>query len=237
MKAVAIAFVVLVAAPLIGCGRGSESSSQDGSVELRMIAEPKTGVHEVTAYDPPAVRAAASGQFEQVDYSFLPNIIVWLVPEKPEKNPPSASLALDLDPSKPSDDVSVATVGQKILFKNSSQRPLNAYSVSDGNEFELTIAPAGSSEYIARGEGLVEVLADPAQPPIAQIYVVPSRWVARVHSGEKVTFDHLPPGKYQAFAWHPRLPGASIALDVAKGEPARGTLKIGVNNLQPATSP
>src|SRR5881628_3626091 len=75
-KITASAFVILAIAWSIGCD--SRSSSQAGAVELRVIAEPKTGVHEVSAYDPAAVRALAAGQFEHVDYANLPNIIVWL---------------------------------------------------------------------------------------------------------------------------------------------------------------
>jgi hypothetical protein len=230
-----IAFVVWVAAVSVGCGSRSESPS--AAIELRVVAEPRAGVHEVSAYDPPSVRAAAAGQFEHVDYSFLPNIIVWLVPATETTGAPPAALTIELDPAKPAEEITPASVGQKLVLHNAAQKALSVYSVSDGNEFELNIAPGATGETVARGEGLIELLADPAQPPIAQIYVAPTRWVARAHSGEKVTFDHLPPGKYQAGSWHSRLPGSTISIDAIGGSTAHGTIKVGVNNLQPTSSP
>jgi len=235
VKAIALSFVLMIAAAVGGCGNSSES--QNASVELRVIAEPKNGVHEVTAYDPPAVRAAASGQFEHVDYSHLPDIIVWLVPAIRTSADLPAFMAIDVDPTKPTEEIVPATVGQKIVYHNVTAKPLALYSVSDGNEFDIKIAPDATGEASVRGEGLVEVLADPAQPPVIRLYVASTRWVKRVHSGEKVSFDHLSAGQYQAFAWHPRLPGSSIALDLKKGEIAHGTIKVGVNSLQPASSP
>ena len=38
---------------------------------------------------------------------------------------------------------------------------------------------------------MIEVLADPSQPPVATMYAVPSPWVARTRSGETVVFDDV----------------------------------------------
>jgi hypothetical protein len=235
VKAIANAIIVVLAAIVSGCG--SKSDSAGASVELRVIAEPKTGVHEVTAYDPPSVRAAATGAFEHVDYSFLPNIIVWLVPAGESRKLQLGPVTINIDPAQPSEEIAPVTVGQKIVFHNAGAKPLSLYSVSDGNDFELSVAPDGKGEYVTRGEGLIEVLNDPSEPPIALLYVAPSPWVARAHSGQKITFDHLPPGQYQAVAWHPRLPGSSISLSLVDGLQTTGTLRIGVNALAPTTFP
>ena len=115
-------------------------------------------------------------------------------------------------------------------------RPIVLYSVSDGNEFELPpIAPAASASYIPKSEGQIEILADPAKPPIAQMYVAPSPWVAHARSGQTVKFNGLPPGEYEIVAWHPRLPGSTSKTTLQAGHVTNATVTIGVNALSDST--
>jgi hypothetical protein len=46
-----------------------------------------------------------------------------------------------------------------------------------------------------------------------------------------VEFRDLPPGKYRAVTWHPRLPGHSIDLDLTAGQVTSATVKVSVNGL------
>lgn len=235
MKITTLMFGIF-AASLAGCD--SRSNSQGGVVEIRIIAEPKTGVHEVSAYDPASVRALAAGQFEHVDYANVSDIVVWLNPADHHSIAPPAPLVLDMIPAKPLTGIRVATVGQKIRFNNRYEQALDLYSVSDGNDFDFpAIAPGASGEYVTRAEGLIEILSDPTQPPAAQVYVAGSSWVRAAHSGERVTFGSLPAGTYEAWAWHPRLPGASVPVSVADNQTTQATLTIGVNALQKIPSP
>ncbi|MBC8107022.1 MAG: hypothetical protein H7Z14_10570, partial [Anaerolineae bacterium] len=140
-------------------------------------------------------------------------------------------------PQKPSSYVHAASVGQQINFRNTSARPIVLYSVADGNEFELSsIAPGATASYVPKTEGLVEILADPAKPPIAQMYVAPSPWVARAQSGRSVIVNDVPPGDYRIVAWHPRLPSSTSTTTVRAGTVTNSTITIGVNALSDSSS-
>ena len=118
------------------------------------------------------------------------------------------------------------------MFRNRGAEPVSLYSVSDDNDFELPeIAPGGEARYTVRSEGLIEVLADSADPPVATLYAAPSAWVARTRSGGRVVFNDVTPGSYEAMSWHPRLPGSTAPVSAAPGAVARAALKVGVNVL------
>jgi hypothetical protein len=240
MKSIAHIWICLLVALAMGCHARPDAGM--AAAEVRVIAKPKAGLTEgfarVPVYDAAPVRPAAAGAFEHVDYSQLTDIIVWLQPATTGAAITPSSLSLDIDPGNPSATVHPASVGGKVLFHNRSSHAVAIYSVSDGNEFELpAIAPGATGEYTIRSEGMIELLSDPARPPIAQLYAAPSPWVARVRSGRSIMFNHVPPGQYQAICWHPRLPGSSAELTLSAGELARSTLTVGVNSLLRDQSP
>ncbi len=186
----------------------------------------------VAVYDAAPKPAAPTGQFEHVDYSRLSDIIVWLQPVDKMDAPLREACTLDIDPGKPSTDVHAASVGQTIVLRNTSSSPVTFYSVSDGNDFTAeSIAPGASGKFTAHAEGLIEILANPAKPPVALVYAAPSTWVARAHGGQTVTFNNVPPGKYQAVSWHPRLPGTQNDITLTSGQVTRTALSVGVTNL------
>ena len=208
------------------------------AAQVRVIARPKAGVAQsfqrVPVYDVAPQPAAASGTaYERVDYSRLADIIVWLEPSGGTGGAPAETKReVDIDPAKPSSSIRPASVGQTIVIRNVSSRPLALYSVSDGNEFEMEpLAPGTTGSFAVKSEGLIELLADPAKPPVAQLYAAPSPWVKRARSGETITFNNVPPGQYQAVAWHPRLPGSSADLTLVTGQTGQATVTIGVNAL------
>ncbi len=212
------------------------------SVELHIIAKPKTGVTEkfvhVAVYDAAPAPVVPTGEYEHVDYSNLSDIVVWLEPVEKQPTATASPLVLSIDPAKPSNKIHAAAVGQRIVFRNRSAQTVSLYSVSDGNDFELApIAAGATGEYVTQNQGLIEILADPAKAPIAQVYAAPSRFVARAHSGQTITFDSVPPGEYQAMSWHPRLPCGSTSVNVAAGKISRSTLTVGVNELSLAKTP
>ena len=130
------------------------------------------------------------------------------------------------------DDVRAASVGQELVFRNRGPEALSLYSVSDDNDFDLPEIPAGGeARYTVRAAGMIEVLADPADPPVALVYAVESAWVARTRSGGRVVFGDVPPGSYEAVSWHPRLPGSTAPLTLAPGGVTRVALNVGVNAL------
>lgn len=235
MKIIALASFVLICTALPGCSAAPRSDSM-ASAHVRVIAKPKAGVTErftrVPVYDAAPAPAVATGAFEHVDYKNLSDIIVWLEPTARASSVAKPPHAIGVDPQKPSNHVHAASVGQTIDFRNTSSRPIVLYSVSDGNEFELPPTPSGASaSFTPKSEGLIEILADPAKPPIAQIYVAPSPWVARARAGQTVKFDNVPPGEYRIIAWHPRLPSSTSKTTLQAGQVTNSTITIGVNAL------
>jgi hypothetical protein len=221
----------------------------DAAVVLDVKAKPKAGVKAEhfargPVYDAAPRPAKATGEYEHVDYNELGDIVVWLEPAsdgasaapRTSSTAPTSSTpphVVDVDPAHPYKTIHAVSVGQRVALRNHSDRTVAFYSVSDGNDFELPpLKPGDSAEVEARSEGLIEVLSDPSQPPVALIYAAPSQYVARAQSGKKVVFNDVAPGSYQAIAWHPRIPGATTQLgQVMAGETRRATLQLGVNDL------
>jgi hypothetical protein len=232
----AVASWILFAALLAG-GCATQPTPQPGAscAKLTVEAKPKSGVKQrvarVPVYDAAPRPTSAKGQFELVDYSSLGNIIVWIEPA-PLDGVRKPALDLAIDAAHPSTELQPASVGQEIVFHNKGSAPLSLYSVSDNNDFDLPSIPAGAEgRYTVRGEGLIEILADPSQPPIALVYAAPSPRVAAARTGQTVIFNNVAPGSYRAVAWHPRLPGKSIDLALSPDRVCCATITIGVNNI------
>ncbi len=230
-----LAFVLLAAG---GCG-GVTPSPGMSAVVLKVSAEPKTGAPRPG--DPGmgdyANSAAVRGQMERIDYASLDGIIVWLEHEAPAGKSlvryPAPTQPLLIDTGAIVAGVQPVAVGDVLTIRNGSAARISPYSVSDGNEFTLPpIAPGGLAQIgLGHGAGLIEILVDPAQPPIAVLYAVPSEWFALARAGETVTFNNLPPGKYTAHTWHPRLPGSTIELTLKPNETTKAAVSVSVNHL------
>jgi hypothetical protein len=230
----------LLLANLLGC-EVLQSGPGLATAQVRVVAQPKAGAQKgfthVAVYDVAPVPAVATGQFEHVDYQNLGDIIVWLEPSQGITMRPPGTLTVPVSQDRTDSKVIPVSVGQQLIFQNQSSRPVSLYSVSDGNEFDLKrLEPGDADSYTVRSPGVIEVLADPSRPPVAQLYSAPGPFVARTESGKTVTFMNVPPGSYQAMSWHPRLPGASAPIALTADQVSRCTLTVGVNNLE-ATAP
>jgi hypothetical protein len=215
----------------------------DAAVVLDVKAKPKAGLKvehfaRVPVYDAAPHPVKPAGEYEHVDYNDLGDIVVWLEPTGDAAHAEVASVLksksqVDVRAGKPADRTLAASVGQPVVIYNAGPQPVTLYSVSDGNDFELPpLNPGTVTSFQPKSEGLIEILADPSQPPVAMIYAAPTKWVARAQSGKQIVFNDVPPGSYQAVAWHPRLPGSTVNIgDVAAGQVKRATLQLGVNDL------
>jgi hypothetical protein len=231
---------------LAGCSCcGVQPKPGDAAVVLDVKAKPKAGTKvehfaRVPVYDAAPRPVKPTGEFEHVDYNDLGDIVVWLQPsaagdashaERP--NADKSAGQVDVRAGKEADRIFVAAVGQPVVIHNADSEPVTLYSVSDGNDFDLPpLSPGAVASFQPKSEGLVEILADPSQPPVATIYAAPTKWAARAQSGKKVVFTDVPPGSYQAVAWHPRLPGSTANVgEVSAGQVKHATLQLGVNDL------
>jgi hypothetical protein len=246
MKLIAHVFPVAL---FLGVLAGCQATPAPGmaSARLQVVAKPKAGVKEsferVPVYDAAPTRAVPKGQYAHVDYFRLSDIIVWLEPETAGTTRPSPHSGVDqvvfeVDPGKSDSNVHPLSVGQTLVLRNSSTRPIAPYCVSDGNEFDMPpIGPNLTRMYVVKSEGPIEILVDPAKPPVALAYAAPSPWVARARSGQTVEFDDLPPGRYRAVSWHPRLPSSATDVVLQPGQVANVTLTVGVDSMAQAEAP
>jgi hypothetical protein len=194
-----------------------------------------TGNTHVLSYDTPAAPSAPTGAFEKVDYSSLPDIVVWL--EQSQMPATSFSqlpaVTVDVNPQNAAEGLSAAvSVGQQIIFHNTAAVSANLYSVSDGNDFDLgVLPPGGSAAYTVKFPGLIEVLTDATESPVALVYAAASASVRLTHAGQTVDFADLAPGQYKIVSWHPRLPGQRISVNLAPNQITSASIKVGVNDL------
>jgi len=245
----ALIIPALVVAMLAGCQSAPAPSLTPSlgmaTLRLTVIAEPKTGAvfgnTHVLSYDTPTASAVGSGAFEKVDYTELDDIVVWLepIPLPPPGYPLSAADRIDINRAKPGDGLSsVETINSQIVFRNTGNSSVNLYSVSDGNEFDLgEVAPGNWKTYRVQSSGLIEVLTDSMQDPVARIYAAPSYLVRMAHAGQTVDFTDLKPGPYKVVSWHPRLPGREIMLTLPPNQISSASIKVGVNELPKIDAP
>lgn len=234
-----IPIISLALGLLWGCQTTPPPAPGLATLRVTVTAEPKAGVvtgnTHVLSYDTPAAPRAPTGAFEKVDYTGLPDIVVWL--EQSQMPATSFSqlpaVAVDVKPRQSADALSAAvSVGQQVIFRNTAAVSANLYSVSDGNDFDLgTLSPGGSAAYTVKSPGLIEVLSDATENPVALLYAAPSTNVRLTHAGQTVDFADLAPGQYKIVSWHPRLPGQRVSVTLAPNQITSASIKVGVNDL------
>jgi len=220
---------------ILGCESAPTIAPGASAVRLSVQAKPKAGAplasSRVYVYDTPLGKKP-HGDYEQVDYSDVNNIVVWLEPSAASKAVPAEPVHVGFLPGRIYGPMHAACVGQKLMLHNRSSHAEKLYSVSDGNEFETPIiAPDAMYEYTVRNEGPIEILADSTKEPVANVYAAKSSFVAEAHSGQVITFTDVPPGPCKIIAWHPRLPGAETTTTLVPNQLNNATIQIGVNSL------
>jgi len=224
---------------LAGCQPAVKPDPGMAALRVKVVAELKFGApieeSNGSGYDSgPAARPNAA--WETLDYSDLPDIVVWLEPVAGSAAPSGALIpdqSIDVSPERPKAGRVVAvSVGQRVVFHNTGSKAGEVYSVCDGNDFSIaSVPPDGTGSYTVRSPGPIEVLSDPAREPLAELYAAPSRWVLPARSGEKLIFNNIPPGQYRLVSWHPRLPGTETAVTLSADAVSDATIKVGVNDL------
>ncbi|MCK6484277.1 MAG: hypothetical protein HUU22_10075 [Phycisphaerae bacterium] len=238
--------LIALAAALAGCEAPVKIQPGLSGARITIQAKPKSGYHRpvagVSGVDPYGMSTPASvddevpqtGAFALVDYDHLDDIVVWLEPQNrvtPDAVPPD--ITLDVATPDPAGPPLFATgVGGVLRVRNTGRRAESVYSVSEGNEFDLGALPAGGmARSTLHRPGVVEVLLDSRNEPLARVYVAPSPWVRRARGGQSVVFADLPPGAYRAACWHPRLPGTEQNVQLRADQLTRVTLVVGVDAL------
>ena len=238
-----VAIILLVVGSCLAVLPGCQSSraSQPGAADLRVTvrAEPKRGAapfqRSVPTYDRAVVPAAPpAGDFALVDYAGLEGIVVCIEPADrgASATRPSPPVVVTIRPAPTPPPLSAAVVGQPIEVVNAGGEPVEVYSVSEGNAFDLgVLRPGERKSQPTMSPGMIELIDGRTYAPVARVCVVRGHQARLTRAGTPVTFNALPPGDWKVAAWHERLPGAEQTLRLAPGKVRRTDLAIGVNAL------
>jgi plastocyanin len=100
-------------------------------------------------------------------------------------------------------DLAVAPVGSTALFPNSDPIFHNVFSLSSASPFDLGFYPKGQSKSVKLDRaGVVQVYCHIHANMYAAIVVTDSPWYGRPTADGTVILKGVPPGHYQAEAWH-----------------------------------
>ncbi len=224
-----------------GCQSTPPAIPGTSVLRVDVIAEPKTGARIDTGTSDSYGGGAfpGGGAFEQIDYAALDSIVIYLQPMNvSSSSAPPATVTVNVDSTKPAKGITaVVSVGQTISFNNTGAIPVHLYCVSDGNNFSHPTQPAqASSQYCVKSPGLLEILTDSLEDPLATIYAAPAPWARLTQAGQTIEFRDVPPGQYRIVSWHPRLPGHETIITLTPDQTTHATVKVTVNGLPSASS-
>jgi hypothetical protein len=239
---------VLSAMALSGCTPTPIAEPGFAVLEVKVAAVPKKGMKSAQSGGPVAggygevEEGPERGRaFERVDYKKLEGVVVWAEPRDGQKFVPAQTSASEGDAvasvhidssARPKTQMAAVSVGGALRLINETSRSMKVYSVTEGNEFSLALAPKSNKEWSPKATGPVEVLVSGVDDPIAIVYVTPSPWVTVARGGDVVRFAHMPPGHYEVGSWHARLPGTRSAVSLTQGQVTVDHVTVGVDALQ-----
>lgn len=221
---------------LAGCA--GVDRPRPGLSTLRVVidAKPKAGYRESasSAYGTDDTGPLVRPGFERTNYKGLRDVVVVVEPAPANAATPlraelrASSLALHSGEPP----VFLASAGGAIAVFNDTPTPIDLFSVSAGNVFDLgTVSAGGRAEAPARAIGVVEMLSSTRDEPVALVFVSPSALAAQGGSGKSVVFRDLPPGRYSVSAWHARLPTGKAAVDLSADAITTARIVVGVRAI------
>jgi len=114
--------------------------------------------------------------------------------------------------------VSAVRIGTRLVLPNADTVEHHVYSQSDAAAFNFPLYEPGTAESVLLAEpGVVTVGCNIHDWMIAHVVVVDTPWFRTSGAGGAVELDGLPPGRYRAEIWHPRLRRA-LEQDVVVAE-------------------
>jgi plastocyanin len=125
--------------------------------------------------------------------------------------------------------VLVVPVGTKVSFKNEDPIFHNIFSLSKPNEFDTGLYKQGATyTQTFKRPGVVQLLCNIHSSMLGFVYVVDSPWYAQAEANGAFTIKGVPPGEYEAFAWHeasakPTTAHLTVGADGARGLALRVT--------------
>lgn len=233
-----LALLVTTAMSSAGC----QNTPKGPGVLVTVRAEPKKGY--IPPEDPDqgyggtdSTPAQPAGHaFHRIDYHHLDGLLVWVEPldDAARSSVATASpmnTSVQVDPGKPAraEEFAVVSVGGHVVLNGPPPKSGRAYVIRTEAGALAEVAPGGPG-YAATAPGLVEILSDDSDDPLATAYVTPTPWARKTTQGQRVAIP-LPPGRYRVTVWHPILPGGSQDVEVFADKMSPLTLTFGVNAL------
>lgn len=117
--------------------------------------------------------------------------------------------------------------GDEVVFHNSDNTRHHVYSFSPARRFDFVLAPREDSRpQRLETTGVIAVGCNIHDGMVAYLYVSAAPWLVRTDARGHAVFRDLPPARYQARAWQPRLrPGRPEPVQPVNLEDA-GTARL-----------
>jgi len=155
---------------------------------------------------------AAEVAFKLTDQNKLPvaDAVIWLVPLDPAAKAPAPAAAKRIDIAQIARQfepyVTAVRTGTLVRFPNADSVQHHVYSLSPAKKFDLPLHQPGKAETIAFDRpGVVAVGCNIHDWMSAYVVVVDSASFAVTVADGAANIAGVPPGRYRAEIWHPRL--------------------------------
>lgn len=109
--------------------------------------------------------------------------------------------------------VTAIFAGTRVVFPNLDTVQHTIYSSSDPKKFEFILYDPGKSESLAFDKpGLVAVGCNIHDWMLCFVLVLDTPWFAKTPAAGAATVANVPPGRYRAEVWHPRMAKAETKI-------------------------
>jgi plastocyanin len=158
----------------------------------------------------PACATAAEVSFKLTDHTGAPvaDAVASLVPlDAPVKiSPPASSLEISQSGQEFSAYVTPVLVGTTVIFPNRDSVAHQVYSLSPAKKFTFPLYKPGAEPTVVFDQpGVIALGCNIHDWMSAYVVVLATPWFARTNADGAALIAAVPPGRYRAEIWHPRL--------------------------------
>ena len=143
----------------------------------------------------------------------LPNVVVVATPEDGQLPPakPTVEVVDQID-KEFVPYVKPVRTGSLVQFPNKDNIRHHVYSFSAPRKFELPLYKGTPAQPVRFDKpGVVKLGCNIHDWMLGYVYVTDSPYFGKTNADGRVELDQLPPGRYLAHVWHPRMEGSEDA--------------------------
>jgi plastocyanin len=127
--------------------------------------------------------------------------------------PPTSSVEIVQKGQEFSPYVTAIFAGTRVVFPNLDTVQHTIYSSSKPKEFEFVLYDPGKSESLAfEKPGLIAIGCNIHDWMLSFVLVLDTPWFAKTPATGGATVANVPPGRYRAEVWHPRMAKAETKI-------------------------